>query len=259
MEDRRRSLRRPAARGTAARAGCILPARAAPVRRPTPRSLRDMPTSRFARVALTAAVLGAGAFVRPAAAQASDAVRARMAAADQARIQGRDDAKLWIIVFSDFQCPFCKRWHDETDAMVRRDYVATGKAKLAFINFPLSSHPFAQPAAEAAMCAAAQGKFWPYHDALFASQARWTGGGDPAPVFDSLATAIGLDVAQFRPCRAERQMKLMVESDRLRGERAGASGTPHFYIGTQQVSGAIPAAQFAKYVDQELAKLGAKK
>ncbi|MDX2183540.1 MAG: thioredoxin domain-containing protein [Gemmatimonadaceae bacterium] len=188
----------------------------------------------------------------------SAAARTAMAAADRGRIQGSDSAKLWIIVMSDFQCPFCKRWHDETDAVIRRDYVNTGKAKLAFINFPLRSHKNAVPTAEAAMCAAAQGKFWPYHDALFATQERWSGMADPSPLLDELAAkTAGLDVAAHRTCRSERQMKLLVESDLQRGVSAGVSGTPAFVIGTQSLGGALPAAEFVRVIEQELQKLGA--
>jgi protein-disulfide isomerase len=186
----------------------------------------------------------------------SAAAKTAMAAADRGRILGNDSAKLWIIVMSDFQCPYCKRWHDETDAVIRRDYVNTGKAKLAFINFPLRSHKNAVPTAEAAMCAAAQGKFWPYHDALFAAQERWSGMADPSPLLDEIATKTpGLDAAAHRTCRTERQMKLLVESDLQRGVGAGVSGTPAFVIGTQSLGGALPTADFVRVIEQELEKL----
>ena len=97
----------------------------------------------------------------------SAAAKARMAAADQGRILGAANAPLWVVIFSDFQCPYCKRWHDATDAVLRERYVKTGKVRLAFLNFPLRSHQHAQPAGEAAMCAAAQGKFWEFHDNFF--------------------------------------------------------------------------------------------
>jgi len=225
-----------------------------------------MPTLRVFRPILAGLAVASAlsAFATAARAQgpvASDeASRARMALADKGRIQGSEDAKLWIVVFSDFQCPYCKRWHDATDATIRKQYVQTGKARLAFINFPLASHRNAQPSAEAAMCASAMGKFWPYHDALFASQDKWVPLDNPAPVLDSLASTVGLDAAQFRACRSTRQMELLVDNDQMRGAKAGAQGTPHFFIGTQQVSGAVPTADMVKVIDAELAKLaGAKK
>ena len=72
---------------------------------------------------------------------------------------------------SDFQCPFCKAWHDSTYKMIQRDYVATGKIRMAFINFPL--HANSLPASVTAMCAAVQGKFWGVHDRIFDSQLAW--------------------------------------------------------------------------------------
>ncbi|HMH86433.1 MAG TPA: thioredoxin domain-containing protein, partial [Gemmatimonadaceae bacterium] len=85
--------------------------------------------------------------------------------ADLARIQGSASAPVWVIEVSDFQCPYCKQWHDQTYAAFRDQYVNTGKVRLAYVNFPLASHVHAWPAAESAMCAGAQGKFWQMHDA----------------------------------------------------------------------------------------------
>src|SRR5204863_2147972 len=96
--------------------------------------------------------------------------------ADLARIQGSSTAPLWVIEVSDFQCPYCKQWHDQTyNAFIDR-YVKTGKVRLAYVNFPLGIHAHAFPAAEAAMCAGVQNKFWPMHDSLFAAQGRWESG-----------------------------------------------------------------------------------
>ena len=95
----------------------------------------------------------------------SDAVRA-----DLARIQGSPTAPVWVIEVSDFQCPYCKQWHDQTYKKLRDEFVNTGKVRLAYVNFPLAQHAHAGPAAEGAMCASAQGKFWEMHDALFTTQ-----------------------------------------------------------------------------------------
>src|SRR3954468_18867929 len=107
--------------------------------------------------------------------------------ADLARIQGSPSAPLWVIEVSDFQCPYCKQWHDQTYNAFIDQYVKTGKVRLAYVNFPLGIHAHAFPAAEAAMCAGVQNKFWPMHDSLFASQGRWESGADPKATFDSLA------------------------------------------------------------------------
>ena len=99
---------------------------------------------------------------------------------------------MWLVEISDFQCPFCKQWHDETFAKIDQEYVKTGKVRMAYLNFPLSRiHKNAQVAAEAAMCAGAQGKFWELHDSLFQTQTRWAESKTPIVLFDSLARAGG--------------------------------------------------------------------
>jgi protein-disulfide isomerase len=176
------------------------------------------------------------------------------AAADSGRIQGPPGAKVWLIMVSDFQCPYCKQWHDDSYAALAREYVAAGKIRAAFMNFPLDQHAQALPAAEAAMCASAQGKFWPYQTALFESQARWSALADARPVYDSLAAAVGVDVARFRGCASSRVMRPLVEADRDRMMRAGVASTPTFFVGDAQVAGAQPTAAFRRALDAALAK-----
>src|SRR6266566_3312378 len=136
----------------------------------------------------------------------SDAVKA-----DLARIQGSPTAPVWVIEVSDFQCPFCKQWHDQTYPALRNQLVRTGKVRLAYVNFPLGIHAHAFPAAEAAMCAGAQDKFWQMHDALFASQARWENIGTPGTVFDSLAQSTGVDMKRWRQCVNAGTMRPLIE------------------------------------------------
>jgi protein-disulfide isomerase len=172
--------------------------------------------------------------------------------ADLARIQGSSTATLWVIEVSDFQCPFCKQWHDQTYAALRDQYVKTGKVRLAYVNFPLSSHAHAWPAAESAMCAGAQGKFWPMHDGLFATQTRWQALSSPMIVFDSLAQANGLDMPSWRDCVASGKMKPLIEADHDRAARAGASATPSFMIGNQILTGAQPLPVLQRVIDSAL-------
>ncbi len=146
----------------------------------------------------------------------SAAAKATIASADKGRTFGADGAPIWVVVMSDFQCPYCKRWHDDVDATLRRNYVQTGKVKLAFLNYPLGSHRHAVPMAEAAMCAAAQGKFWPFHDAVFAAQTAWSAAESVTATIDSIGRTVGVDDAAFRTCRTERQTKLLVEDDNRR-------------------------------------------
>ncbi|HEY3113838.1 MAG TPA: DsbA family protein [Gemmatimonadaceae bacterium] len=174
--------------------------------------------------------------------------------ADLARIQGSASAPLWVIEVSDFQCPYCKQWHDQTYNAFLDQYVKTGKVRLAYVNFPLASHQYAWPAAESAMCAGAQGKFWPMHDALFATQARWEATSTPMVVFDSLAQANGLDMQRWRDCVTSGKMKPLIEADHDRAARAGASATPSFMIGDKILTGAQPLPELQRVIDSALVK-----
>jgi protein-disulfide isomerase len=174
--------------------------------------------------------------------------------ADLARIQGSASAPVWVIEVSDFQCPYCKQWHDQTYPTLRDQYVKTGKIRLAYVNFPLAMHVHAFPAAEAAMCAGAQDKFWPMQDALFTTQARWESLGSPTAVFDSLARSNGLDMARWRECVKSGRMRPLIEADHDRAQRAGASATPSFMIGDKLLTGAQPISEFQKAIDSAAVK-----
>ena len=174
--------------------------------------------------------------------------------ADRARIQGSASAPLWVIEVSDFQCPYCKQWHDQTYNTLLDQYVKTGKVRLAYVNFPLGIHAYAWAAAEAAMCAGAQNRFWPMHDSLFATQGRWESVADPAPLFDSLAHTTGIDMAQWRDCVKSGKMKPLIQADHDRAERAGASATPSFMIGDQLLTGAQPIGILQRVIDSALVK-----
>jgi protein-disulfide isomerase len=174
--------------------------------------------------------------------------------ADLSRIQGSANAPVWVIEVSDFQCPYCKQWHDQTYNAFLDQYVKTGKARLAYVNFPLTSHVHAWPAAESAMCAGAQGKFWPMHDALFATQTRWEVLSSPTPVFDSLAQANGLDMRRWRDCVSSGKMKPLIAGDQDRATRAGASATPSFMIGDKILTGAQSLEDLRQAIDSALVK-----
>jgi protein-disulfide isomerase len=174
--------------------------------------------------------------------------------ADLARIQGSATAPVWVIEVSDFQCPYCKQWHDETYAALRDQYVKTGKVRLAYVNFPLNVHPHAFPAAEAAMCAGAQDRFWQMHDALFTNQGRWEGATEPQMVFDSLAQANGVEMRRWRECVTTGKMRGLIEADHERAMRAGASATPTFMIGDKMLAGAQPIEVLKSAIDSAMVK-----
>lgn len=175
-------------------------------------------------------------------------------AADHGRVQGDSAARTWVIIASDFQCPYCKQWHGETYANFVKEYVRTGKVKVAYVNFPLNQHQNAMITAQAAMCAAAQNKFWQYHDALFNSQSRWETMQDPRPVLDSLATAVGVDVPLWGKCVDSGKMLPMIRADRDRLAQAGVQSTPSFLIGDEILAGAQPIEAMRPALDSAIKK-----
>jgi protein-disulfide isomerase len=163
-----------------------------------------------------------------------------------------------MLIASDFQCPFCKTWHDQSWAAIKRDYVDAGKIRVAYLHYPLDQHEQAQSTAEASMCASAQGKFWEYGEALFASQPQWAKPGDQSAVLDSLAGATGVDVGRFRACMQSHVMRAVVAADQDRMQRAGVQSTPSFYVGNTPISGAQPTEVFRRVLDAALAGGGAR-
>ena len=181
-----------------------------------------------------------------------------VAHADSARIRGNPSSKVWMIIASDFQCPYCKMWHDSSDQTIRRDYIDNGKVRLAFINFPINSHQNAIPAAEYAMCAAAQDKFWQMHDALFAVQEKWAALPNATPIFEQAAGSAGVDLAALRACVSAHKMLPLIEADREKASRAGVRATPSFFVSNQLLEGVIPTAELKKALDAALTGAGQK-
>ena len=180
--------------------------------------------------------------------------------ADLARIQGSASAPVWVIEVSDFQCPYCKQWHDESFAAIDREYVQTGKVRLAYLNFPLASiHKNARAAAEAAMCASVQGKFWPLHASLFGTQSRWAEAANPMPTFDSLAVAAGANPVAWRQCMTSHATGPIIDADRDRSSGAGVQSTPTFFVGDRKLEGAYPVDSFRVAIDAAIAKARAGK
>ncbi|MEP7382965.1 MAG: thioredoxin domain-containing protein [Gemmatimonadota bacterium] len=168
----------------------------------------------------------------------------RVTKADAARIRGDANAKLWIVVVSDFQCPFCGQWESETAAQVIKEFVDTGIARMAFVNFPLGQHPNAQPAAEAAMCAGAQGKFWEMHDRIFQTQSEWSALPSSEAYFEQAAVGVGVSEAEYKACIRDHVMRPMIAADAERATTGGAGSTPTFFIGNQIIAGAQKIVAF---------------
>jgi|SRR6185369_5778410 len=172
-------------------------------------------------------------------------------------ILGNKDAKVTMVEFSDFQCPFCKSFFTDSEKKVIDTYVKTGKIKFAYRQFPLVSiHPNAQKAAEAAECANDQGKFWEFHDIMFANQDTWAplAAADAAAKFADYAGQVGLDTDQFTSCFESGKFVKNVSDDNADASIAQVDATPTFFINGVRVTGAVPFDQIKQAIDQELKK-----
>ena len=171
------------------------------------------------------------------------------ASADDDPVKGDKNAPITMIEFSDFECPFCGRWFQQTYPAIDEKYVKTGKVKLVYRDFPLNFHTQAQKAAEASECADEQGKFWPMHDKLFNEGVQ---GGVEG--FKKYAKDLGLDTGKFNKCLDSGQMAPEVRKDLADGGRYGVSGTPGFFINGVKVVGAQPFQVFEQVIEAELKK-----
>lgn len=147
------------------------------------------------------------------------------------RSKGAPDAPVTVYEMADFQCPACRLFAVTVLPTIEREYVKTGKVRWVFINLPLTSiHPNAVAAAEVAMCAARQGRFWPTHDALYQRQDDWAKLAEPRKTLVKIAQRAGVDRAKLLACVAEGSARKEVELDAQRASRSGADVTPSFYI-----------------------------
>jgi protein-disulfide isomerase len=175
--------------------------------------------------------------------------------------RGDRDAPVTLIEFTDFQCPYCGRYFSNTLPEVIKQYVDTGKVRYVIREMPLASiHPYAEKAAEAALCAGAQNKYWEMHDALFKDQSHLKPEDLPAR-----AAKVGLDLPQFSQCLESGMKAGETQQDVKYGSQAGVSGTPTFFLGltnpkapdtlhaTQMIRGAQPFAAFKQTIDALLA------
>jgi protein-disulfide isomerase len=161
--------------------------------------------------------------------------------------RGNATAKVTIVEFADFECGFCARAHETVQAVLK--YYGD-QVRLVFRHYPLSFHPKAPKAAEAAACADEQGKFWALHDALFDSQEL------EVEALKAQAQRAGVDTEKFDDCLDSGRMEALVKRDLAAGAKAGVSGTPAFFINGVLLSGAQPEEAFRKVIDAELARFG---
>lgn len=166
------------------------------------------------------------------------------------RSRGRANAPVTIYEMSDFQCPYCREFALETLPQLEREYVATGKVRFVFVNFPLTQgHPYALLAAEVGMCAAIQGAFWRFHDLAFLRQHEWAGQVDPGPYLQALADSAGARPVELARCVGTRATEGAVQADLNAALRVGTHTTPTFFIEGGVIEGAAPLEVFRQVLD----------
>lgn len=178
---------------------------------------------------------------------------------DDDPLMGDQKARLVLVEFSDFQCPFCARFVHETLPEIEKDYIKTGKLKYVFRDFPISSaHKDAFKAALAAGCALDQGKFWEMHERLFANQTAFT-----VHNLTQSAEAVGLNKEKFQKCLNNNEYETEIQNDFAEGLKAGVNQTPLFFLGLTEpnspkvkvltvITGAKPYAVFKAAIDSAL-------
>jgi protein-disulfide isomerase len=173
--------------------------------------------------------------------------------ADDNPAKGPADAKVTIVEFSDFQCPYCGRFVQQTLPQILSNY--GDKVRFVFMNFPLTSiHENAQKAAEAGECANEQGAFWQFHDIMFQNQSALT-----VDNLKSYAAQLNLDTAKFNECLDSGKMADAVAADMAVAEKAATDagltrfGTPAFFINGNSLQGAQPYDVFKAAIDAALA------
>lgn len=168
-------------------------------------------------------------------------------------LKGNPNAKLTIVNFSDFQCPYCARFHQDVEPQIIKDYVDTGKAKFVFKNLAFLGKE-STDAANAALCAKEQNKFWEYHDKLFDSQSGENQSGFALDKLKGFAAELGLNTTQFNSCLDSQKYNAQVAADNAEAGRNGFTSTPSTAVGTTPIIGAQPYAQFKTAIEAELTK-----
>lgn len=165
-------------------------------------------------------------------------------------VAGNKDAEVKVVVYSDFQCPYCKLFHTVLDQAIK-DYGDRVAFDYKFL--PLDIHPQANDAALAAACALDQGKFWEYADKLYANQTDWGKTGDIAKL-KSYAVALKLDAVKFNRCLDSKQHQDLIDADKKEADSFAISGTPGVFVNNDFQDGAVSYEQLKQSIDQQLAK-----
>jgi len=167
---------------------------------------------------------------------------------DSDHVKGKEDSKVQVIVYTDFECPFCAKHYDSMDILMKK---YADKVAFTVRHYPLNFHPEAQKAAEASECAAEQGKFYQMYDAIFAANKAKKMSVD---AWKAEAKKLGLNTTKFNDCLDSGKYAQKVAEDTAGGMKAGVEGTPATFINGVLVSGAQPEEAFISAIDSALAE-----
>jgi protein-disulfide isomerase len=177
---------------------------------------------------------------------------------DDDYVLGRTDAPLTIIEFTDYQCPFCKKYFDNVFSKIKSEYINTGKIRYVIRDFPLDEHPQALLAANAAQCAGEQGKYFEMHDQLFTEQNKWSYQSNALSTFKTYGTKLGLEANKFNACLDSGKYESEIAKDIADAEKYTVLSTPTIFINNSKIVGAQSYDLFKTTIDSELAKAAAK-
>jgi protein-disulfide isomerase len=166
---------------------------------------------------------------------------------------GDPNAPVHIVEYSDFQCPFCRRFHEETLPQIVETYIRSGQVYFEYRNFPFIGRESVE-AANASLCAGEQGMFWTYADYLFANQTGENVGAYTEARLQAIAQEVGLDMDPFEQCSSRNEMQDVVQNQYAQGLEAGVSSTPTFTVNGVSVLGALPFSDFQTRIEAALAE-----
>jgi protein-disulfide isomerase len=163
-------------------------------------------------------------------------------------LKGMASAPVLIVEFSDFQCPFTKRFYQQTFPQIEKEYISTGKVKFAYRDFTLDFHQLAKPAAILARCAGKQGKYWEMFNKLLMGDSL------DNEIFKKYTQELNLNLSLCEKCQGTAEIKEAVDRDIKDADMLGVEGTPSFFINGRFVNGAQPYEVFKKIIDEEFEK-----
>jgi protein-disulfide isomerase len=150
-------------------------------------------------------------------------------------VRGDPNAPVTIVEFADFQCPACQQFYQQVEPMIQTEFIATGKAKYLYYDFPLVNvHNHAFLAARAGHCAEDQNKFWEYHDVLYRNQGRWVPEGNPAKTLEGYAKDLGMDADAFKGCLESDKHADVVTANMEMASQLQLEGTPSVLVGSSK-------------------------